>query len=102
MLEDLESAVIDGDEFHGPYKGYKIEYINGVKKGKESLIKAFDKWENLTSESSNMEIIDACGTFVYELLRRSNDITEEDARKLATPKGTKEIALIWWQKPIDG
>ena len=102
MLEDIESAVIDGDEYHGIYKGYKIRYINGMIKGNESLIKSFDRWEDLDDKSSNIEIIDSRGSFVYELLKRSNDITEDAARELATSNGTKEMAQIWWQKPIAG
>jgi len=102
MLDDINNAVIDGDEYHGVYKTYKIRYINGVIKGNESLIKSFDRWEDLTDKSSNTEIIDARGSFVFELLKRSNDITEDDARILATSNGTKEMAQIWWQKPIVG
>ena len=102
MLDDIDGAIIDGDEYHDTYKGYKVRYINGVVKGKESLIEAFDKWEALTDKSTNMEIIDASGSFVYELLKRSNDITEEAARELATPNGTEELARIWWQKLSGG
>ena len=98
-ITGLEAA---SDEYHGAYKDYKIRYINGVISGNESLIKAFDDWEALNNKSTNMEIINANGNFVYELLKRSNDITEDQARLLATPEATKEMASIWWQKPTAG
>jgi len=102
MLEDIDSAVVDGDEFHGMFHGYRFQYINGVVKGKESLIEAFDVWEKTTDKSPTIDIINSCGDFVWELLKRSSDIDEETARILATPEQTKELALLWWQrKPLD-
>lgn len=98
MLGDIDGATVDGDVFHGMFHGHKYQYINGVRAGKESLIKAFDVWQKTTDGNTTEETIDSCGDFVWELLRRSSDIDEDTARLLATPEQTKELALLWWQR----
>ena len=99
MLDDIESAVIDGDDLVGQWRGYKILYSNGVVKGNEPLLDAVDEWEELDTESTPKRVIwDKRGNLVYQILKQLNDITETDARELATQGNLDEIAEVWSER----
>lgn len=83
-------------ELHGMWKEYKILYCNGVIVGNEGLLDAVDLWESLdTKAAPQRDIMDARGNLMYQLLKQMNDITDEEARKIATQKNLEEVIEVW-------
>lgn len=96
MLDEIDAAVIDGDDLRGKWRQYEILYGNGIVKGNEPLLDAVDDWEALdTEDAPKSEIFNKRGNLVYQILKQLNDISEDEARALATQGNLDEIAIVW-------
>ena len=83
---------------HEMWGQYKIPYLNGDVDGNKDLLAAADVIDCTKGEDpSYKKIAEARGNFVYQLLIKENDITEEDARKLATKESMNELLRVWTQ-----
>jgi len=97
MLDDMDSAVIDGDDLKGKWKSYNILYRNGVVKGNEPLLDAVDNYELHDSETgSKRDEAEVRGNLFYQIIKQLHpDIDEHEMRLLATERNLKEVVAVW-------
>lgn len=98
-LNDIEGAIAAGSRLHGMWDKYKVPYLNGDVEGNRELLEAadiFDKGNG--TEISYIETATIRGNFVWELLKKLNDIEESDAKALATPENIQDLMKVWTQQ----
>jgi hypothetical protein len=96
MLEDIESAVVDGDDLKGKWREYDILYRNGVVKGNEPLLDSVDNYELHNIETgTKREEAEVRGNLFYQIIKQLNDVDEHEMRLLATEKNLKEVVAVW-------
>lgn len=77
---------------------YKVPYLNGDIEGNRDLLAAADAIDSMKGKDpSYSEIAKVRGDFVYQLLKKENDIDEKTARELATKENMNELLRVWTQ-----
>jgi hypothetical protein len=86
-----ETIDIDG-------KGYSIPYVNGLPEDNKELIAAAEEMDSLGAKPKDYTWEQASkiyGNFGWEVLRKMNSITEEQARILSVKGNVKRMYTIW-------
>lgn len=98
-LKDVEGALAAGSRLHGMWDDYKVPYLNGDVEGNKALLDAADEFDGANGEDiSYREVSRIRGEFVWQLLKKLNDIEESDAKALATPDNMKDLLKVWTQQ----
>lgn len=83
---------------YGIWEGYKVPYLNGDVEGNKALLDAADAFDNSRGKDIDYtEIASIRGEFVYQLLKKENDIEEGVAKSLATKDNMTALLSIWTQ-----
>ena len=73
---------------------YKIPLLNGDLIGQAELLIVADKYDDEISGTPT-QVATIIGSFMYELLKLNNDVSEREVRKIANPKTVSEVYGIW-------
>jgi len=99
-LNDELSAQLDGasSTLYEMWGRYKVPYLNGDIDSNKELLAAADAIDLMKNEDPTYtQIAKVRGEFVYQLLKKENDISESEARALATKNNMNELLGIWFQ-----
>ena len=99
MFDSMEEAVAAGSRLYGTWNGYKVTYLNGDVEGNKELLEAADNFDKANgADISYTEIAVIRGEFVWQLLKKLNDIEESEAKALATKDNVLDLLKIWTQQ----
>ena len=97
MLDDIDNAVIDGDDLRGRWREYDILYRNGVVKGNEPLLDAVDNYElHDPKTGTKRDEAEVRGNLFYQIIKQLQPkVDEHEIRLLATERNLKEVVAVW-------
>ena len=99
MIDRLDDAEACGSRLYGMWNGYKVPYLNGDVFGNAELLSSADDFDKANgSDISYTDISKIRGEFVWQLLKKLNEIKECDAKSLATKDNMSELLKIWTQQ----
>lgn len=81
---------------------HKVPYLNGDVDGNIDLLTAADAMGKATGKSQTYtRISEIRGEFVYQLLRKMNNLDEQSIKRLATKRRLDELLALWTQQEVE-
>ena len=93
-IEEIESEV---QSWYCNGKEYKIPVINGDYESQKEFIDVADKYDARVAGKPS-DIVKVLREFMYKMLKMKNDITEDEAGKIASVKRCQEVYAIWLEQ----
>ena len=96
QLGGVSSSLYETIDIEG--KPYAIPYVNGLPSKNKALIAAAEEMDKLGTNPKDYtweQVAKIRGDFGWEVLRKMNDIAEENARLLSVKGNVKRMYTIW-------
>jgi len=96
QLGGASSSLYEAIDIDG--KTYSIPYVNGLPEENKELIAAAEEMDSLGANPKDYtweQVSKIYGDFGWELLRKMNGITEDQARTLSSKRNIKRMYTIW-------